>query len=94
MRVGFNYPPLPGIPWRHWHHPGLSVDLLLPRWAEPVLAAAAQAWLRSTSVLGGGESTFLMMGKPLPETQRAFIRGGSGRQTRAASAGMRKLHPM
>lgn len=38
-----------------------------------MLAAARRAWLRSTSVLGGGESTFLVMGKPRRGTQRAFI---------------------
>lgn len=31
----------------------------------PGAAAARQPWLRSTSVLGGGGSTFLVMGKPL-----------------------------
>lgn len=50
---------------------------MAPGWQELlfpiVLAAARRAWLRSTSVLGGGESTFLVMGKPRRGTQRAFI---------------------
>lgn len=70
------------------------MDLLFPQQAEAVLAAAARAWLRSTSVLGAGESTFLVMGKPPPQTQRAFIRGGGGGRTRMASAGTQELHPV